>query len=233
MRFLIQILFYITILAFFQTTEASEFTTGFKFEFTPDSRLAHAQELLGKKYLKSASSKVHDSFTLQQEIYTFTREQLPNKYKSKADKVSRTILAEAKKYKIDPIFLVSIIRTESAFNPLAVGTSGEIGLMQIKPDTAKQIAEKANIAFHGAKTLRDPVQNIKIGAAYFNYLRSKFDKKANRYIAAYNSGPGKISRIEKADHLPTIYPDKVLGYYEAFYKRAYKAQQLAKIAKND
>ena len=97
--------------------------------------------------------------------------------------------------------------------------------MQLMPATAEYIAKKINMKFHGAKTLRDPIKNIKLGAAYFNYLREKFDNKAYRYVPAYNVGPGKITKVEHRKDIPKIYSEKVIKHYESFYKKIATAQK--------
>ena len=63
------------------------------------------------------------------------------------------------------------------------------------------------------------MKNIRIGTAYLSKLRGFFDKKPNRYITAYNVGPGKILRIENSNDLPKFYSSKVLKFYEDFYKK--------------
>ncbi|MFZ3231545.1 MAG: lytic transglycosylase domain-containing protein [Pseudobdellovibrio sp.] len=227
-------LFIISVLLF-QNFKAIDLGFDSKYQVNDQTRKLHAKELLGKKYKKSSAAKLEGESLVNTEILILVQNHLPKKHKSKAEKITKAILSEANHYNIDPVFIASIIRTESAFNPRAIGTSGEIGLMQLMPNTGKYIAHKINMKFYGAKTLRDPVKNIKLGAAYFNYLREKFDNKANRYIPAYNMGPGKIAKVEQRKDLPKIYSDKVLKYYEAFYKKIYDAQTLkeAQLASNN
>lgn len=195
-----------------------------KYQVNEASRKEHAKELLGKKYKKSSAAKFEKETLLNTEILNVVETSLPKKYHSKTEKITKTVLAEATKYDIDPVFLISVIKTESSFNPIAVGTSGEIGLMQLMPKTGEFIAKKIGMKYHGAKTLRDPVKNIKLGAAYFNYLRGKFEYQANRYVPAYNVGPGTITRVEHRKDLPKIYSTRVLKHYESFYKRLYATQ---------
>lgn len=197
-----------------------------KYQVNEKTRSRHAKELLGKLYKKSSASKVDKDSALNLEILNTIQSDLPKKYQSKSEKITKAILTEANHYDIDPVFLVSIIKTESDFNPVAIGTSGEVGLMQLMPKTGAYIAKKINMKYNGAKTLRDPIKNIKLGAAYFNYLREKFDKQAFRYVPAYNVGPGKITRVESRKNLPKIYSVRVLKYYESFYKRIYVTQSV-------
>jgi hypothetical protein len=82
---------------------------------------------------------------------------------------------------VDPRLAVALAFRESSFNPEAVGTSGEIGLMQVKPSTAKDMG-------FSIEDLRDPSKNIEIG---LTYLKQNLDKFGYPEVAAaaYNAGP--------------------------------------------
>src|SRR5438270_621764 len=67
---------------------------------------------------------------------------LPERDKPHAFQLTRTLLREAKKRNIDPLFLLALIEQESQFRAEMVGGAGEIGLMQIRPQTAHWIANK-------------------------------------------------------------------------------------------
>lgn len=196
-----------------------------KYQVNEEARIQHAKELLGKKFKKSNASKIEKESALNIEILNIVETSLPKKFLLKSEKITKAILTEANKYNIDPVFLISVIKTESSFDPLAKGTSGEVGLMQLMPKTGEYIAKKTGMKnYKGAKTLRDPVKNIKLGAAYLNYLREKFDNAAYKYLPAYNVGPGKVARTEKRKDIPKIYSTKVLKHYETLYKRIYATQ---------
>jgi soluble lytic murein transglycosylase len=165
-------------------------------------------------------------------IFNDVYRNLPRKYKGSAVTLSSTILKESEKYEIDPVFIVAVIKTESAFNPIARGTHGEIGLMQIKPDTAEWIAAKANIPWHGPKTLENPAVNVRIGMAYFNYLRESFDGHANKYVAAYNMGALNVRRKYSSGEAPKEYASRVMRNYNEAYKRLSAATTLSLLAGN-
>ena len=68
---------------------------------------------------------------------------------------------EAKRLGIPYELIDAIIAVESAYNPLAGGRAGEVGLMQIMPPTAKLLG------FDGtAQALSEPDTNIRLGATY-------------------------------------------------------------------
>lgn len=196
-----------------------------KYSVSEYLRRQHAEEILGSKHFKASyAALVDNNELLNIQLLNLVHNSVPAKHQKSAEKIAKAILAESKKHGIDPVFIASIIKTESSFNPSAKGSAGEIGLMQIKPKTAEYIAKKFNIPFAGEKTLYNPEKNIRIGAAYLNYLRGKFENKPKRYISAYNSGPGTIRRVKHDNKLPDIYSGKVLRFYEDFYKKIYFTQ---------
>lgn len=190
-----------------------------KYFVDEQTRVSHAREILGKGYKKSEVSKVEGEKFFHVYLYDLVVKNLPEKHKKSANRIVKSIIKESKDRSIDPIFVASIIQTESTFNPEARGLAGEVGLMQVMPSTAKEIAERLKIRWRGPKTLLDPVNNIRIGTAYISQLRGFFDKKPNRYISAYNIGPGKILKIENVKDVPKFYSSKVLKFYEDFYKK--------------
>lgn len=185
-------------------------------------RSEHAKELLGKKYKKSPAAQTEQLSNLHFKLYQEVRKQLPAQHRPHAFRITRAILNESSKFNFDPIFVAAIIKTESSYNPLAIGGVGEIGLMQLRPETAKWMAEKANIPYNDHLELKDPVKNIKIGVAYMDYLREKFPAKSYRYIAAYNMGPKNVRRLLAQDKKPKEYPERIYNNYNETYKRLVK-----------
>ncbi|MEZ0391200.1 MAG: lytic transglycosylase domain-containing protein [Pseudobdellovibrionaceae bacterium] len=183
------------------------------------SRAAHAKELLGKTYQNSPARLVEGSPMLGMAILNEVYRSLPAAHKEAAIDLSSTLLQQAEKYHFDPVFVMAVIRTESSFNPMARGQHGEIGLMQLKPKTAKWIAEKFKLPWYGAKTLEDPSMNVRIGVAYMNYLRGRFNKQAEKYISAYNMGYTKATQMYASETKPQIYSQKVLKNYRDAYRR--------------
>jgi soluble lytic murein transglycosylase-like protein len=78
-------------------------------------------------------------------IYNEIYNSLPRKFKPRATAVTSMIIKESAKHDFDPVLVLAIIKTESSFNPLAIGGVGEIGLMQIRPETAEWIAKKKDL----------------------------------------------------------------------------------------
>ncbi len=196
-----------------------------KYKVNSDARRVHAKELLGKHFKRSLAADPTDEYSLSVEVYNLVHRNTPKKDQKNVERVTKAIIQESNKYNIDPIFVASIIRTESAFNHLAVGTSGEIGMMQLMPKTGEYIAKRVKMkSYLGAKTLRDPVKNIKLGVAYLDYLRQRFDNQAYKYVPAYNMGPGNVKKSIARKERPKMYSNRVIKFYESFYRQIYVSQ---------
>src|SRR5881394_2093226 len=57
----------------------------------------------------------------------------------------KVILAAGARYGVDPALIKAVVWRESWFNPRARGTSGEVGLMQIREPTAKDWAQAERV----------------------------------------------------------------------------------------
>ncbi|MGI9462889.1 MAG: lytic transglycosylase domain-containing protein [Aestuariivirgaceae bacterium] len=106
-------------------------------------------------------------------------------------------LALARKHKPAglPISLVdAVITMESGYNPAARGQHGEIGLMQVKPATARMTRSLTGVK---GGSLTVPANNLRIGMAYLNwcYKRAKLNVAAT--IGCYNAGPGNMWKWHK------------------------------------
>ena len=181
------------------------------------SRISHAKELLGQSYRGSDAQKLEGEDTLNQMILEKVQTGLAPRWKSQAHSIASTVITESARYNFDPIFVLAVIKTESKFDPLVVGRHGEIGLMQIKPDTAEWIAKKNRLPWSGKKTLQNPGQNIRIGLAYMNYLRTKFQKTPMKYVSAYNMGPLNVKRLIAKNIKPAEYNERVMRNYQDLY----------------
>lgn len=97
-----------------------------------------------------------------------------------------------RRYGLAPDFLAAVIEAESAGRPQAVSCRGAVGVMQLLPATAEALARR--IGYHGPLDLTDPETNIRLGAFYLVCLARSFDYDPHLTLAAYNAGPGHVSR---------------------------------------
>ncbi len=104
---------------------------------------------------------------------------------------SDLILPAAQKYRLDPLFLFSVVRQESAFEGFVRSSAGARGLMQIIPATGDEIANALGWPpGYSSEDLYRPAVSIEFGAYYLAKWRDYFKGDMLAALAAYNGGPG-------------------------------------------
>jgi len=88
-------------------------------------------------------------------------------------------------YNLDPNLVFGIIRAESNFDPRAKSHAGALGLMQLMPGTAAEMA---------VTDPYDPEQNVAGGTQYLARLMELFHDNVELSLAAYNAGPGAVKK---------------------------------------
>ncbi len=184
----------------------------------------HQKELVGKKRLPTAFRENKNAEQIvSQVVLEIVRESLPKNYRNQSEKITKAIIVEANKYGMDPLLLTSVIKHESNFNPLAIGMVGEIGLMQIRPTTAKWLNDEFKVVKR--VDLKNPVTNIRIGAFFLNKLRNKFDQNGRHYLSAYNMGAAKLRKKLKENINPKEYVGNVMKHYVKYIDKLEVAAQ--------
>lgn len=97
----------------------------------------------------------------------------------------------ADQYDFDPLLITAIIKVESNFFHRAHSNRGAVGLMQLMPATAQELAVELGYPL-GRLDLEDPEVNIQLGTYYLSKLRIEFGGNTILAIAAYNAGMGKV-----------------------------------------
>jgi len=118
------------------------------------------------------------------------------------------IIAEkAKKFGLDNKLLKSVVEVESNYKPDAVSSKGAKGLMQLMPETAKNL---------GVKDVFSPEENIEGGAKYLKTLMKKYNNNLDLALAAYNSGPHTVDSVGGVPNYPETqnYVQKVMELYK-------------------
>src|SRR5215831_6756279 len=127
----------------------------------------------------------------------------PGKYLAKSASYDPLIERAARSASLRPELVRAVIVVESAFNPRAVSKRGALGLMQLKPSTAKR---------YGVSNAFDPEQNITAGAHYLRDLLARFGNNLELTLAAYNAGEDAVERYgrsippfsETRQYVPTV-----------------------------
>lgn len=168
---------------------------------------------------------------------------LPKSLGRKARSYVRAVFKISEKHQVDPIWILSVMWTESNFNFTAKSWAGARGLMQIMPDTKKFIykgyrgqgkkllVEKKDfnineyfpyrIKSKDKKTHIRKLVNIELGVIYLKTLLNSF--KSHKYATvAYNMGPGWTrGRLRRKQPVGTDnqYLDKVRKAYKHIVKK--------------
>ncbi len=91
-----------------------------------------------------------------------------------------------------------VIRQESGGRVDAVSPKGARGLMQLMPDTAREVAARLGLAFDESRLTADGAYNKRLGSAYLGQLLERYDGHGALALAAYNAGPGKVDEWLRA-----------------------------------
>jgi len=113
----------------------------------------------------------------------------------------RDLIAEAvpQGAPIDRELVWAIMREESHYRVDARSSVGALGLLQLMPTTAAQLAREQGLAAFQSEHLFDPGTNIRLGAAYLVQLGRRFDGRMSAAIGSYNAGPRKVSDWLRGD----------------------------------
>jgi soluble lytic murein transglycosylase-like protein len=129
--------------------------------------------------------------------------------KGGTDRFDAHIRKAAGMYRLDPLLIKAVVKVESNFDPKAVSPRGAMGLMQLMPETVRDL-EVADPY--------DPEANILAGARYLRKNFDRFKGDLQLTLAAYNAGPDRVLRSGSIPGIPeTIdYVKRVLTNYRQY-----------------
>jgi len=104
------------------------------------------------------------------------------------------IRQQAREKGIDPALIAGVIYVESRFIPGRTSPAGAEGLMQITPETARDIARRSGGTQFTVQDLATPQINISYGTYLLRELLDRYDGDTAAALAAYNAGPGNADR---------------------------------------
>tara|TARA_R110000868_G_scaffold114309_3_gene306297 strand:+ start:3837 stop:5276 length:1440 start_codon:yes stop_codon:yes gene_type:complete len=120
--------------------------------------------------------------------------------------IADMIIKECERQGVDPNLVLPLAYAESRFNPKAVGADGDVGVMQIMPETAKLLKINPNILS----------ENIKGGVSYFKSIYSRFNNDAEKAYIGYNAGPDhkffKTGDLKDAPYKSLTHLENILTY---------------------
>jgi soluble lytic murein transglycosylase len=135
-------------------------------------------------------------------------------------KYEQIVRGHARNYRLDPALLAAVIYQESKFRADAKSGSGAIGLMQLRPDTARGIAIRTGGNRFRTQDLYNPEINIRYGSWYLRHLLNKYGDEKTA-LAAYNAGQQNVDTwrsqgkgiqfaetsayVDRVEHLKTVY----------------------------
>lgn len=101
-----------------------------------------------------------------------------------------TRAAEANR--VERALLWALVRQESRFDPRAVSRSRALGLAQLLPGTAGDMARELRETLPADTLMFEPARALRYGARYLRKLLDRFDGQVPVALTAYNAGPGKV-----------------------------------------
>ncbi len=101
--------------------------------------------------------------------------------------IQKWVIRLSPEYGLDPLLVMAVIKAESNFNVKALSPKNARGLMQLIPDTARRF---------GVKDVWDPLDNLKGGMAYLQWLKTHFKGKLELMLAGYNAGERAVERFK-------------------------------------
>jgi soluble lytic murein transglycosylase-like protein len=127
----------------------------------------------------------------------------PEGWLAKSAEFDPYIERAARSQSVHPELVRAVIVVESAFNPHAVSKRGAVGLMQLRPATARR---------YGVADAFDPEQNIAAGVHYLRDLLTRYGNNLELTLAAYNAGEDAVERYghsippfaETQHYVPTV-----------------------------
>lgn len=152
-------------------------------------------------------SDVYKEITSYEVNVSKNRQILPKNFGDRSKINLESIINKAAvKYDVDPDLIRSVIKAESNYDEKATSPKGAMGLMQLMPDTARDL---------GVQNAYDVEENVMGGTRYLKTLLDRYNGHVDLALAAYNWGMGNLEK--KPDCLPAetvTYISRINNYYK-------------------
>src|SRR3954447_18094131 len=131
---------------------------------------------------------------------------LPQTYTKARSAYLDLITREAEQKGLPPALADAVVKVESGFKPFAVGGVGEVGLMQVRPETAAMLGYPG-----GATGLFDPETNVRLGVTYLARAWQLANGDVCRALMKFRAGWGE----ERMTPLSVEYCRRARGHLAA------------------
>jgi soluble lytic murein transglycosylase len=143
----------------------------------------------------------------------------------------RELTSAADSAGVERALLWALVRQESRFDPRAISRSNALGLAQLLPGTARDMARELKESLRADSLMFEPARALRYGARYLKKLLRRFDGAVPVALTAYNAGPGNVRPdwraiverggwalyVEMGSNADTQdYVRRILGYREAY-----------------
>ena len=115
----------------------------------------------------------------------------------------------ARRHGIPLPLVLAVMEVESGFDPRAVSPKGARGLIQVMPETARDLGIDPARLF-------DPAVNLDTGVRYLRVLADRYDGHTLSVIAAYNAGPERVALAAPLPRETVEYVDRVRAAYPRY-----------------
>ena len=169
-----------------------------------EQRLARKKaEREGKPFVQSQATENVQSFG------NLPPTQKQNNYNPQYDKWDNLINEYANKYGISQNLLKAVMIQESKGDPNTVSEAGAKGLMQLMPETAKDL---------GVKNPFDPRESLEAGAKYLSQLKKRYNNDEVSMLRAYNWGMGNVDDLNAGRISKSKIPAETVKYVDSITK---------------
>lgn len=153
------------------------------------------------------AGRVHYTDVPTDTVYRIYRDDSP------ARQMEDLIEYYARRFRLESALVKAVIKAESDFDANVISHRGAQGLMQLMPDTAREI---------GVTDPFDPGQSIYGGTYYLRRMLDRFNSNLDHALAAYNAGPGAVQQYGGIPPFSETrdYVIRVKRYYDDYRKQS-------------
>ena len=179
--------------AYLYAGENAVLTSGFRLEAEGHERVGDRVRLFQKdgSFIELPSSAIVGFEKRDEKPGSPVPKESPqNNIADSPEDIRKLIDSVADRHRLPATLVHSVVEAESAYDPEAVSPKGAVGLMQLMPETASDLA---------VEDRTDPAQNVSGGTRYLKGLLERYSESPDqllRALAAYNAGPEKVDHYD-------------------------------------